>query len=338
MTDREEFTAIVVDETADGVTAALRKLPVADLPPGEVTVRITHSDLNYKDGMVMNGIGRLVRAYPHVPGIDFAGTVEQSDSPNFAPGDPVILTGWRVGEAHWGGFATRARVCAEWLLPLPDGMTLRDSMALGTAGLTAMMAVMALEENGLDPNAEGDVLVTGASGGVGGIAVALLAELGYRVVAASGRADAHDYLTGLGAAEVIGREELEAAPRGPLVKTRWIGAVDTVGGQIFANLLAALTPGGSCAALGMAAGNTATVSLLPFLLRGVNVFGIDSSACPVVRRIAAWRRLDSTMPRDRLEAMTTTIGLADVPDWGRRILDGRVRGRTVIDVAKSDRG
>lgn len=338
MAEADGFSALVVEETGDGVEAAIRVLPDSALPEGDVTVAVTCSDLNYKDGMVLNGVGRLVRSYPHVPGVDFAGVVERSDSPEFAPGDPVILTGWRVGEAFWGGYATRARVRAEWLLPLPAGLTSRRAMALGTAGLTAMLAVMALEDHGLSPRSAGDVLVTGAAGGVGSVAIAVLAARGYRVVAGSGRPETAAYLRGLGAAEVVGRAELETPPSGPLAKPRWVGAIDNVGGPILSNLLSAMTPGGSCASVGLAAKSEATVSLLPFLLRGVNLLGIDSAACPRARRLAAWGRLAAEMPMDTLDAMTTAVTLAEVPEWGRRILRGQVRGRTLVEIAPDGAG
>lgn len=329
----ERFTAVVLDETAGGkVTAAIRDLDAADLPEGDVTVEVAYSTVNYKDGMILGGLGRLVRSYPHVPGIDFAGTVRSSDSSAFKPGDPVILTGWRVGEVRWGGLAGLARVKGEWLVPLPAGLTLAQSMAIGTAGLTAMLALMSLEAHGLTPYDEGDVLVTGAAGGVGSVAVALLSALGYRVAAATGREAAHDYLRDLGASSIVGRDELAKGPARPLETARWAGAIDNVGGAPLASVLAGLRPRASCAAVGNAASPDFPGSVIPFLLRGVNLLGIDSGFCPMERRFEAWRRLAAELPLDRLDAMTRTVPLAEVPQVGADILAGRIRGRTVIDV------
>ncbi len=332
MAKAERFTALVLDEADGRVTAAVQELDEASLPEGDVTVAVAYSTINYKDGMILGGIGRLVKAYPHIPGIDFAGTVESSASPAFRPGDPVILTGWRVGEVRWGGYATRARVKADWLVPLPAGLSLRQSMAIGTAGLSAMLALMSLEEHGLSPYDEGEVLVTGAAGGVGSIAVALLSALGYRVAAATGRAETHDYLRELGATAFIGRDELEKGPQRPLETARWAGAIDNVGGAPLATVLAGLRPHGSCAAVGNAAGPAFPGSVLPFILRGVNLLGIDSAFCPPERRIAAWRRLANELPLDRLEWMTQSVPLAEVAGRGADVLAGRVRGRTLVEV------
>jgi len=282
--------------------------------------------------MILGGVGRLVKSYPHIPGIDFAGTVESSASPAFKPGDPVILTGWRVGEVRWGGYATRARVKADWLVPLPAGLSLRQSMSIGTAGLSAMLALMSLEGHGLSPYDEGEVLVTGAAGGVGSVAVALLSALGYRVAAATGRTEAHDYLRELGATVIVGRDELANGPQRPLEAARWAGAIDNVGGAPLATVLAGLRPHASCAAVGNAAGPNFPGSVIPFLLRGVNLLGIDSAFCPSERRVAAWRRLANELPLDRLEWMTQSVPLAEVPGRGADILAGRVRGRTVVEV------
>jgi len=332
MTKAERFTALVLDEADGKVAADVRELDESSLPDGDVTVAVAYSTVNYKDGMILNGIGRLVKSYPHVPGIDFAGTVESSASPAFKPGDPVILTGWRVGEVRWGGYATRARVKAEWLVPLPAGLSLRQSMAIGTAGLSAMLALMTLEEHGLSPYDEGEVLVTGAAGGVGSVAVALLAALGYRVAAATGRAEAHDYLRELGAAAIVGRDELARGPQRPLEAARWAGAIDNVGGTLLASVLAGLRPHASCAAVGNAAGPDFPGSVIPFLLRGVNLLGVDSAFCPSERRVAAWRRLANELPLDRLEWMTQAVSLAEVPARGADILGGQVRGRIVVEV------
>jgi len=328
------FKAIVVQETDKGVSAALQELdddqlpdfPEADRP---VTVAVEYTTLNYKDGMVLNGLGRLVRKYPHVPGIDFAGTVETSAHPDFKPGDPVVLTGWRVGEMTWGGHAQKARVKGDWLVPLPDELTARRAMAIGTAGFAAMLGIMALEEHGLTPDA-GEVLVTGAAGGVGSIAVATLANLGYRLAASTGRAETHDYLRGLGAAEIVDRAELAEASKRPLESERWAGCVDAVGGATLARVLGQMAYGRSVAAVGLAGGSALETTVLPFLLRGVNLLGIDSVMCPPARRRAAWTRLAKELPMDKLDAMTTEAGLGDLLGLGKDILKGKVRGRLVV--------
>lgn len=334
MSGSEPIRALVLEQ-AGGETslhAQIREIEEQTLPDGDVLVRVAYSDLNYKDGMVLGGLGRLVRTYPHIPGIDFAGTVETSASPLFKPGDPVILTGWRVGEIRWGGYATKARVNADWLVPLPDGMTLHQAMAIGTAGFTAMLALMALEEHGLKPENKGEVLVTGAAGGVGSIAVALLANLGYRVAAVTGRSDTHDYLRGLGATTIVDRSELETSPKGPLAAERWSGAIDNVGGVTLGTLLAGLCYWASCASVGNAGGIAFNATVIPFLLRGVNLLGIDSATCPRERRLIAWPRLASDLPMDKLATITRTVPLAEASEVGRQILKGAVRGRTVIDV------
>jgi acrylyl-CoA reductase (NADPH) len=332
MAGESGFTALVLDEAGGKVTSSIKTLQDDALPDGDVTVAVAYSDLNYKDGMVLNGIGRLVRTYPHVPGIDFVGTVESSDSPRFKPGDEVILTGWRVGEVHWGGYATRARVKSDWLVPLPPGMTMRQAMAIGTAGFTAMLAIMALEEHGLAPGNKGEVLVTGAAGGVGGIAIAILANLGYRVAASTGRADTHAYLRDLGAATIVDRAEFETPPKGPMGPERWSGVIDNVGGKSLGAVLAGICYWGSCASVGNAGGIAFESTVIPFLLRGINLLGIDSATCPAERRLVAWPRLARELPMDKLEAMTHVIPLAEAPAAAGRILKGQVRGRTVIDV------
>lgn len=333
----DTFNALVVDATDDGVAISFEEIPNTDLPDGDVTVRVEYSSLNYKDAMVLGGLGRLVRDYPHIPGIDFVGQVEESSHPDFDSGDRVILTGWRVGETHWGGYATRARVDGDWLVKLPDGLSAVRAMAIGTAGLTAMMAVMSLEEHGLTPESEGEVLVTGAAGGVGSVAVSLLTALGYRVAAGTGREETHAYLKELGAHSIVSRETLETQARGPLGKETWAGAIDTVGGPILSNLLAAMRYGGSCAAIGLAASPSLKTTVMPFLLRGVNLLGIDSVHCPTGRRQVAWDRLVKVMPMDHLDSMTSIRGLHDLETLGGEILFGKVRGRVVIDVnAPSD--
>jgi acrylyl-CoA reductase (NADPH) len=326
------FRALVLHEEGGKVVPRLETVDEARLPPGEVTVAVEYSTLNYKDGMILEGQGRLVRAYPHVPGIDFAGTVLSSDSPEFRPGDPVVLTGWRVGELQWGGYAERARVKAEHLVRRPDGLGARQAMAIGTAGFTSMLAVIALERHGLTPDA-GDVLVTGAAGGVGSIAVSVLAALGYRVAASTGRPELRDYLTGLGAAELIDRAALAVKPARPLDRERWAGAIDAVGGATLATVLTQLKYRGSVAACGLAGGSDLPATVIPFLLRGVNLLGIDSVMCPREERIEAWHRLARDLPFDKLEATTQTVPLAEVPALAPRILNGEVRGRVVIEIA-----
>ena len=326
------FRALVLREEGGKVVPRLETLDEGRLPAGEVTVAVEYSTLNYKDGMILEGQGRLVRAYPHVPGVDFAGTVLASDSPDFRPGDPVILTGWRVGELHWGGYAERARVPARFLVRRPEGLSARQAMAIGTAGFTAMLAVIALERHGLKPDA-GDVLVTGAAGGVGSIAVSLLAALGYRIAASTGRPELRDYLVGLGAAELIDRAALAAKPTRPLDRERWAGVIDAVGGMTLATVLTQLKYRASVAACGLAGGSDLPATVIPFLLRGVNLLGIDSVMCPPDERIEAWRRLARDLPLDKLEALTETVPLADVPALAPRILKGDVRGRIVIDLA-----
>ncbi len=326
-----DFPALMLDEEGGKVRASIRRLNDGDLPEGDVTVRVEHTTLNYKDGLILNGLGRLVRKYPHIPGIDFAGTVERSDSPDYTPGDKVILTGWRVGETHWGGFSGKARVKSDWLVPLPAGLTTRRAMAVGTAGFTAMLAVMALEHQGLTPDAEGEVLVTGAAGGLGSIAVVLLSKLGYRVAASTGRASQHDYLRSLGATTIVDRAEVGAPPAKPLLTERWAGAIDSVGGATLANTVASLRMRGAVASCGNAGGIEMNVTVLPFLLRGASILGIDSALCPKPRRLEAWTRLTALLPMDLLDSLTSDARLADLPELGAKILKGEVRGRVVID-------
>jgi len=333
MTSETEFQALVLDQDADAkVSGSFQTLSNDRLPDADTTIAVKYSSLNYKDGMIMNGIGKLVRDYPHVPGVDFVGVVEECASGKFQPGDEVICTGWRVGEVWWGGFATRARVKSEWLVAVPDGLSMLQTMSIGTAGLTAMMSLMALEDHGLTPDAEGEVLVTGAAGGVGSVCVALLSNLGYRVAAGTGRESTHAYLTDLGATTLVSRAELEEKPRGPLSKARWSGAIDNVGGAILGNLLGSLNSNASCAAVGNVAGFMFEASVLPFLLRGVNLLGIDSVNCPTERRIIAWNRLAKELPLEKLDPMIEVHPLGDLLDLGGAILKGQVRGRAVIDV------
>ena len=322
------FRAILIEEDDGTVTGSVTDLDEDRLPEGDVTVRIDYSDLNYKDGLILKGLARLVRTYPHVPGIDFSGTVENSASPEFAPGDRVVLTGWGLGERHWGGFAQKARVKADWLVKVPDELSNQQAMSIGTAGFTAMISAMALEDAGLRPGA-GPVLVTGASGGVGSVAVAILAALGHEVTASTGKSGEEDYLRGLGAANVIGR--LEATGR-PLEKAQWAGCVDTVGGATLATAAAQMGLHSAVAVCGNAGGNDLATTVLPFILRGVSLLGIDSVMYPAAPRKTAWQRLATDLPIGKLEAMTEVIPLGETFAAGETILKGGVRGRTVIDV------
>lgn len=326
------FRALVVDKAADGtLSQTVRELDDSALPEGDVTMRVDYSTLNYKDGLCMWGQGGLVRTYPHIPGVDFSGIVETSDDPRYSPGDRVVLTGWRVGEMRWGGYATRARVKADWLVKLPEAISNRQAMAIGTAGLTSMLAVIALEKAGLAPD-KGEVLVTGAAGGVGSVAVAILAKLGYSVAAVTGRPETADYLKSLGAATIIDRAELAEAGTRPLESERWAGAIDAVGGEMLAKVLKQMKYGGSVAAIGLAASAAVpSFSVIPFILRGVNLLGIDSVMRPYADRVAAWDRLVSDLPMDRLDAMVSEHGLEDMPALGRSILEGGVKGRVVVN-------
>jgi acrylyl-CoA reductase (NADPH) len=324
------FRGLLLEEKDGKVAAKLTTLEESALPPGEVTVDVAYSTLNYKDGMVLTGLGRLVRTYPHVPGIDFAGTVAESSSPQYQKGERVILTGWGVGESRWGGYAQKARVDAKHLVKCPEGLSLPHAMAIGTAGFTSMLAIMALEDHGLTPSG-GEVLVTGASGGVGSVAVAMLAQFGYSVAASTGRASSHDYLRSLGAKTIIDRAEI-AAPKKLLDAERWAGAVDAVGGATLATVLTQLKYLGSVAACGLAGGNELTTTVIPFLLRGVNLLGIDSVRCPAPRRQTAWDKLAKDLPRAILDAMTETVPLSALPDLAGKILKGEVRGRVVVDL------
>ena len=328
----DTFKAVLLREADKKVTAAIEQVPVADLPDGDVTVRVAYTTLNYKDGMVLNGIGRLVRTYPHIPGVDFSGTVETSENPDFKPGDKVVLTGWRVGETHWGGYAELARVKGDWLVKLPDGIGLDDAMAIGTAGFTAMLAVDTLERHGMTKD-QGDVLVTGAAGGVGSVATAILSSLGYRVAGSTGRPDQADYLRDLGVSEVIDRAELAQAPSRPLAAERFAGCIDNVAGTTLSNLLTQMKYGSAVAAVGLAGGNDLNTTVLPFLLRGVSILGIDSVMCPKERRLHVWQRIAKELPMRKLHHMIERHKMEDLPDLGKAILKGAVRGRTVIEIA-----
>ncbi|HUN12567.1 MAG TPA: MDR family oxidoreductase [Rhabdaerophilum sp.] len=325
------FKALVVNKTADGaISQTIETLDEARLPAeGNVTVRVEYSTLNYKDGLCLTGGGGLVRTYPHVPGVDFAGTVEASSDARFSPGDKVVLTGWRVGEIWWGGYAEKARVKADWLVPLPAGLTTRQAMAVGTAGFTAMLAVMALEAHGLKP-ADGEVLVTGAAGGVGSVATTILAKLGYQVAAVTGRPEQEEFLKSLGATRIVPRAELAEAPTRPLDKELWAGAIDNVGGPMLARVLTQMKYGASVAAVGLAGGNSLPATVIPFLLRGVNLLGIDSVMKPYPARLEAWKRIVTDLPLDRLEALASESRLEDLPALGQAILKGEVRGRVIV--------
>ncbi len=325
------FDALVVRKDEDGaVTCAVEQLDASQLPEGNVEVAVEYSTLNYKDGLCLTGGGGLVRTYPHVPGIDFAGTVAASEDSRYAVGDRVVLTGWRVGELWWGGYAQRARVKADWLVPLPESLAARSAMAIGTAGLTAMLSIMALEDHGLTPD-QGPVLVTGASGGVGSVATAVLGNLGYDVAAVTGRPELEPYLRDLGASSIVPRDDLATRGR-PLESERWAGCVDAVGGPVLARALAQMKYGASVAAVGLAGGMGLDTTVIPFILRAVNLLGIDSVMQPNDRRVVAWERLASELPSSQLDAMVETISLAEVPERGAAILKGRVKGRIVVDM------
>ncbi len=324
------FNALLLEESDDGVSSRMTELTNEQLPAGNVTVAVEYSSLNYKDGMILSGIGRLVRDYPHVPGIDLAGTVESSDDPRYSPGDRVALTGWRVGETHWGGYSERARVDADWLVPIPEGISTKEAMAVGTAGFTAMQAIVALESNGLTAGADNPLLVTGASGGVGGSAVLWGGLLGHHVVASTGRLENSDDLKALGAAEVIDRNELAENPSRPLLGERWAGCVDAVGGDTLAHVLTEVRYGGSVAACGLSGGNGLATTVIPFLLRGVSLLGIDSVMCPADHRATVWGRIAEVVDHDKLAALTTEVALADVADLAPQILKGQVKGRVVV--------
>lgn len=326
------FRALVVDKVDDGVVADLRDLDEAELPDGDVTVEVAYSTVNYKDGLAVTGRGPVVRKYPMVPGIDFAGTVTESRHPDFSPGDRVVLNGWGVGESHWGGYAGKARLRGDWLVPLPSAFDPAQAMAIGTAGYTAMLAVLALERHGVTPD-RGDVIVTGASGGVGSVAVAVLGKLGYRVLASTGRPEEADYLRRLGAAEIIDRKEL-SSPGKPLGKERWAGAIDGVGSHTLANVLASTRYGGMVTACGLAQGMDLPASVAPFIFRAVTLTGIDSVMAPKELRLQAWSRLAADLAIDKLETMTAEVGLGGVPQVAQDILAGRIRGRVVVDVRR----
>ena len=328
------FRALVLSQAADRkVTGTVETLSVEKLPAGDVTVAVEYSTLNYKDGLVLTTGGGLVKTWPHVGGIDFAGTVESSESAAFKAGDRVVLNGYRVGELHWGGYATKARVKGDWLVKLPATISAKRAMAIGTAGYTAMLCVMALEKHGLTP-AAGEILVTGAAGGVGSVAVAILAKLGFNVVAATGRPQEADYLKALGATTIMDRKELTEAADRPLLSERFAGLVDTVSGVMFARALAQVKYGGAAAVCGLAAGPAFPGSILPFILRAITVYGIDSVMLPKAPREEAWRRLGTDLPLDKLDSTVSEVGLSALMPLAPRILKGEVRGRVVVNVAE----
>ena len=324
------FRAIVIEKSAAGQDVRLAEFDEKDLMEGDVTVAVDWSTVNYKDGLALTGKAPVVRRFPMIPGIDFAGTIESSSHPAWKAGDKVILNGWGLGETHLGAYAERARVKGGWLVRLPGTMSARDAMAIGTAGYTAMLAVMALQRAGVTPS-RGPVVVTGAAGGVGSVAIAILAKLGYAVTASTGRPSETDYLKGLGATDIIDRKELSGSPRA-LGKERWAGGIDAVGSTTLANVLSTTRYGGAVAACGLAGGMDLPTSVAPFILRGVSLIGIDSVMCPMELRQQAWRRLETELDRGKIAAMTSEIDLANVIEAGARIVDGQVRGRIVVKV------
>jgi acrylyl-CoA reductase (NADPH) len=331
MAQNDTFRALLLNQVDGKVQPSIEELKTDALPEGDVLVRVAYSDLNYKDALAVTGQGRIIRNYPAIPGVDFAGVVEESQSPRFHPGDKVVLTGWGVGERHWGGYAQLARVKSDWLVALPEGLSLEQAMGIGTAGFTAMLCVMALEAHGLrEKTAKRPVVVTGATGGVGSIAVAILAHLGYQVVASTGKTDEEEYLRSLGAQEVIGR--VANPSRRPLESERWGGAVDSVGGETLASLLPAMAYATSVAACGLAGGSELNTTVMPFILRGVNLLGIESVNFPAEQRPAVWERLARDLPLDVLNRIIQVVPLAEVPRLSQDVLKGQTRGRIVIDV------
>ena len=333
MSPTKTFKALMVDMVDGETESRVQELGQETLPDGDVRLSVAYSSLNYKDGLAVTGSARVLRSFPMVPGVDLAGTVVESAAPAYKEGDQVLVTGYQIGEKYWGGYTQLTQLKSEWLVPLPTGLTLKGAMTIGTAGFTAMLSVMALEEHGLKPDQQGPVVVTGAGGGVGGMAVTLLSQLGYQVVASTGRAEIHDYLRQLGANEFIDRAVLATPSKRPLESGRWIGAIDAVGGDTLAGLIKAMAPGGSIAASGNAGGVALNTTVLPFILRGVNLLGIDSNMTPQTRRRRAWQRLAKLVPDEALQLMTyREAGLEEVPELAQDILDGKIRGRVVIKV------
>lgn len=328
---KDKFKALLLEKDDGDVTASFKELSRDDLPEGDVLVSVSYSSLNYKDGLAVTNKGKIARTFPIVPGIDFAGTVEESNSPKYKPGDPVVLTGWQVGEKYWGGYSQLASVKAGWLVPLPEGLSLEQTMGIGTAGFTAMLCVLALEKHGLKPG-EGEVVVTGASGGVGSIAVAILAKLGHKVVASTGRTESHPYLEQLGAQEILDRSVFSTPSKRPLDSARWAGAVDPVGGETLASLLKSMMPRASVAACGLAGSSDLPTTVFPFILRGVNLLGIDSVMVPYEERVEAWNRLAEDLPKNALNDAMQIEPLSKVKELAEQIVQGQTRGRVVLDV------
>jgi len=324
------FKGILIEKDDAGYRAAIQTIDEANLPDGEVTVRVSHSTLNYKDGLAITGKGPVVRRFPMVPGIDLVGTVETSVHPDFAAGDQVLLNGWGVGEGHWGGLAQKARLKGDWLVPLPRQFSPQQAMAIGTAGYTAMLCILALERHGITP-AHGEILVSGAAGGVGSVATAILAKLGYTVVAISGRSEEHDYIKRLGASDVLQRSEF-ASPGKPLAKERWAGAVDVVGSHTLANICASMKYRGVVTACGLAGGMDFPATVAPFILRGVTLAGIDSVMCPRADRLEAWRRLGADLDITKLDMISSEISLAEAIPAATKLINGEIRGRIIVDV------
>ncbi len=323
------FKALVLDQIDNSTVVEVKQLNVEDLPKEDVRIAVEYSSLNYKDGMAVTGTGKIIRNFPMVPGIDLAGKVIESTSAQYQPGESVIITGWGVGERYWGGYAQQASAKAEWLVPMPHGLDSRRAMIIGTAGFTAMLCVMALEDAGVTPD-RGPVLVTGASGGVGSVAVLLLSELGYEVAAVTGRTSNHEYLKGLGASQILGREEMTVDAR-PLESQRWAGAVDTVGGAILARTLSEMKYGGAISACGLAGSFKLNTTVMPFILRNVSLCGVDSVSCPFERRVRAWERLISDLPEGAYDTISRTVGLDEVEAVSKEIMEGQVQGRVLID-------
>jgi acrylyl-CoA reductase (NADPH) len=324
------FRALLVSKTDTGQKAEIKTLTDADLMEGDVTVRVEHSSVNYKDGLAVTGKSPIIRKWPLIPGVDFAGEVMSSQHASYKAGDKVILGGWGVGEGHHGGFAQRARVKGDWLVPVPKGLTTSDAMAIGVAGYTAMLCVMALEEQGVTPD-KGEIIVTGAAGGVGSVAIALLAKLGYTVVASTGRLEEKDFLKSLGAATVIDRNEFNTPPK-PLAKARWAGCIDNVGSVTLANIISQMKDDGVVTAVGLAQGMDLPTSVAPFILRGVRLIGVNSVSTPIARRKQAWDRLVRDLDMEKLKSLTTHVKLEDVPQVAADIVQGKVRGRVVVDL------
>lgn len=326
------FKSILINKDDSGYQCTLTEVDESQLPEGDVTIQVDYSTLNYKDGLAITGKGPVVRRFPMVPGVDLVGTVESSSHSDYKTGDKVVLNGWGVGETHWGGLAQKARLNGDWLVPLPDSFTPKQAMSIGTAGYTAMLCVMGLEEQGVTPD-KGDIIVTGAAGGVGSVAISLLSKLGYNIIAVTGRSEESDYVKGLGASEVIPRSEL-SEPGRALGKERWAGAVDVVGSHMLANVCANTQYGGTVTACGLAGGMDFPSTVMPFILRGVKLIGIDSVMCPRERRLQAWKRLGADLDITKLETIAHEISLGEVIDTAHKLMDGKVRGRIIVDVNK----